>query len=128
MLWPDAESTELIAGDHADIIGHYRRAEDPSARWFESNDPLAEARPCARKYHTYDIFGSSSEFGDREFQAVWEDILDFSVGASLVLPTDDSRRYAPCCAILPVANVYGDPRLRRSTVGRSPSFARARAT
>ncbi len=83
MLWPDGESTRLIAGDHADIIGHYQRAEDPSARWFESNDPLVEPQRCARRYHTYDIFGSNSLFGEREFQAVWENIFDFSVNGAL---------------------------------------------
>jgi triacylglycerol lipase len=84
MLWPNAEATQLVACDHADIIGHYRRAEDPSVCWFLGSEPKAapSARRCARKYHTYDMFGSDSPFGNREFQAVWEDILDFCVGAS----------------------------------------------
>jgi triacylglycerol lipase len=70
MAWPVGE-TVLVHADHGDIIGHYvlREAGDSER---------------GRKYHTYDILESSSsqagtEFGERQFDAVWHDVFDFAI-------------------------------------------------
>jgi triacylglycerol lipase len=65
MLWPNAEQTLLVDGDHGDIIGHYRRG--------------AATPPSMRKYHTYDLLRSASQFDATIMQAVWTDVFDFCV-------------------------------------------------
>jgi len=63
MLWPDGPETRLVAGDHGDIIGHYR---------------LVEAiEGAARRYHTYDLLRSGSGFDEAAFRAVWRDVFAF---------------------------------------------------
>jgi hypothetical protein len=63
MLWPEGSATRLVAGDHGDIIGHYRLVE------------AAGAGP--RVHHTYDLLGSGSGFGEETFRAVWRDVFEF---------------------------------------------------
>ncbi len=65
MLWPDGAATRLVAGDHGDVIGHFRL--------------LKAAQPGARRFHTYDLLGSASGFGEETFQAVWRDVFEFCV-------------------------------------------------
>ncbi len=65
MLWPDGPETRLVAGDHADIIGHHQ---------------LLDAVPGGRRqFHTYDLLGSGSGFGEETFKAVWRDVFEFCV-------------------------------------------------
>jgi hypothetical protein len=64
MLWPDADETRLVDGDHGDIIGHYRLVE-------------AADGPPLRRYHTYDLLRSDSGFTEATFRAVWCDVFAF---------------------------------------------------
>jgi triacylglycerol lipase len=68
MLWPDGAETQLVKGDHGDIIGHYRRIGD-------------SAKP-GRRFSSYDLLRSASQFGDEEFKHVWRDVLEFCTPAS----------------------------------------------
>jgi hypothetical protein len=66
MLWPEGSETRLIAGDHGDVIGHFR---------------LVKAiQPAGRQFHTYDLLGSGSGFDENSFRAVWRDVFDFCAG------------------------------------------------
>jgi hypothetical protein len=67
MLWPDGDATQLIEGDHGDIIGHYQL----------SGPVKTSERVSGRKNHSYDILGSSSGFTDKEFDEVWHGVFDF---------------------------------------------------
>ena len=66
MLWPNAEQTLLVKGDHGDIIGHYRL--------------VAATPPSVRKYHTYDLLRSASMFDAATMRAVWTNVFDFCAG------------------------------------------------
>ncbi len=66
MLWPDGPATRLVAGDHADVIGHFRRVK--------------AVQPAAREYHTYDLLGSASGFREETFEAVWREVFEFCAG------------------------------------------------
>ncbi|HEX4477591.1 MAG TPA: hypothetical protein VH142_21020 [Polyangiaceae bacterium] len=67
MLWPDAEQTELVHGDHGDIIGHYRLSL-----------PLTTAEAVSgRLNHSYDILRSSSGFDKPRFDGVWHGVFEF---------------------------------------------------
>ena len=64
MLWPKSENV-LVAGDHLDIVGHYR---------------LIEALPAGgRQYRSYDPLKSVPPFSGQTFAEVWTEILDFAV-------------------------------------------------
>jgi hypothetical protein len=63
MVWPGAGDTFLVPGDHMDIVGHYRRAAAPGG--------------SARRFHTYDLLASRSEFTEETFREVWEDVFAF---------------------------------------------------
>ncbi len=66
MLWPDGSETRLVAGDHGDIIGHFR---------------LVKAmQPAGREYHTYDLLRSGSGFDEDVFKCVWRDVFEFCAG------------------------------------------------
>ncbi len=65
MLWPRGENV-LVAGDHMDIVGHYR---------------LSEAEPGGgRKYQSYDALKSMPRFTDEMFTRIWTEIFDFCTG------------------------------------------------
>jgi hypothetical protein len=67
MLWPDGEATELVQGDHGDIIGHYR-----------GSDPIKTVEAVlGRRNHSYDILRSGSGFDQGRFDHVWHGIFDF---------------------------------------------------
>jgi triacylglycerol lipase len=63
MLWPEGEPTRLVDGDHGDIIGHFHEVK--------------AVQPAPRTYHTYDLLGSDSGFGQAQFEAVWRDVYEF---------------------------------------------------
>ena len=63
MLWPDGPDTRLVEGDHGDIIGHFRLVD--------------AVQPAGRQFHTYDLLGSGSGFGEETFKAVWRDVFEF---------------------------------------------------
>jgi len=67
MLWPSGKETLLVEADHGDIVGHY-----------EQNRPNQVA---ARKYRSYDIFGSDSGFDDALFDKVWFHAFDHCLKA-----------------------------------------------
>jgi hypothetical protein len=69
MLWPDGPRTTIVHADHGDIIGHYKRSPAVSPE---------EVR-TGRANHSYDIFRSSSGFGDQMFERVWKEIFEFCV-------------------------------------------------
>ena len=62
MLWPRGENV-LVAGDHLDIVGHYRlvRAEHGGGR----------------KYQSYDSLKSMPAFTGEMFSEIWTEIFDF---------------------------------------------------
>lgn len=63
MLWPDGEATQLVRGDHGDIIGHFRLGEAPEAG--------------LRRYHTYDLLRSGSGFTEQTFRDIWREVFAF---------------------------------------------------
>src|SRR5262249_35145206 len=67
MFWKHGGWTRLVLADHGDIIGHYRR--DPE---------IHPGRGVAgRRFESYDIFKSGSDFDRAVFEAVWNDIFTF---------------------------------------------------
>ncbi len=66
MLWPDGPRTHLVAGDHGDVIGHYRLRRVPPS-----------AHPSGRRYAAYDLLRSGTRFDDAMFRRVWEHVFDF---------------------------------------------------
>ena len=74
MLWPDLQETRLVAADHLDIVGHYvLRKTVPSDA-------------SGRRYASVDALKSHTEFTQKEFDDVWEQVFDFCVGS----PADPS--------------------------------------
>jgi len=67
MLWPTGENV-LVAGDHLDIVGHYKLVE-------------AE-RGSGRKYQSYDSLKSMPQFTGEMFQNIWTEIFNFCSGHS----------------------------------------------
>jgi hypothetical protein len=65
MLWPNGPATQLVNGDHGDIIGHYRQVQS-GAR-------------SGRRFHAYDLLRSDSGFTETTFKEVWHDVLEFCV-------------------------------------------------
>jgi triacylglycerol lipase len=72
MLWPKGPNV-LVAGDHLDIVGHYKPVKVEPKR-VESG-----CRP-GREYRSYDLLKSVPRFNDRTFEQVWTGIFNFSVG------------------------------------------------
>ncbi len=70
MLWPSGEDTQLVDGDHGDIIGHYRLVE-------------AADGPPLRRYHTYDLLRSGSGFSEDTFEEVWRGVFTFCASPGL---------------------------------------------
>lgn len=69
MLWPNRETTRLVAADHVDIVGHYR---------------LRETRPSSpdyfgRRFASYDALKSQTGFAQADFDPVWNEVFDFCV-------------------------------------------------
>lgn len=70
MLWPSGEETQLVDGDHGDVIGHYRLVE-------------AADGPPLRRYHTYDLLRSDSGFSEDTFDEVWRGVFTFCASPGL---------------------------------------------
>ncbi|MFY0526359.1 esterase/lipase family protein [Archangium gephyra] len=67
MVWPDAESSFLVEADHADVIGHFRYSQPPR-----------QELDAPQRYYQYDLLSSGSNFGQREFEALWGEIASFT--------------------------------------------------
>jgi triacylglycerol lipase len=89
MFFDRGGDTYLVAADHGDVIGHYRRV-----RALESDSaapsPRVETRPGRRRFASYDFFKSGSGFTEESFYRLWDEIFDFcarsadaSIGESL---------------------------------------------
>lgn len=79
MLWPNGVDTRIVAGDHGDIIGHFRLEIDPRGESARTHGD--KARRPGRKYWRYDIFASDSGFDAARFTKVWEEVLSFCATA-----------------------------------------------
>ena len=69
MLWPEGERVVLVAGDHMDIVGHYKCVRAPHG---STPGP-------GRAYEAYDLLKSDSGFDDGAFAKVWNRVFDFCV-------------------------------------------------
>lgn len=69
MLWPHGEATQLVEGDHGDILGHYHLVKAPEA--------------SGRAFCVYDLLKSAAKtpddpgFTDATFEKVWTDVFAF---------------------------------------------------
>ena len=83
MPWPRGDNV-LVAGDHLDIVGHYK---------------LVEAYPAGgRQYRSYDALRSAPPFSDTIFSDIWTEIFKFCVGKSVYskgIPAADSTAGRP---------------------------------
>lgn len=70
MLRPPVGPVVLVPADHMDIVGHYQLVPVRQAEGAQAD---------GRRYHTYDLLKSQSQFGDQTFAEVWDDVLDFAV-------------------------------------------------
>jgi hypothetical protein len=65
MLWPEGAGTRLVHADHGDVIGHFQRRP--------------AVKGARRRFHSYDLLGSASQFGQADFEKVWGDVFAFCV-------------------------------------------------
>ena len=72
MLWPTGENV-LVAGDHLDIVGHYKLVKLGRKRAECGQGP-------SRVYRSYDVLKSVPRFSDELFERIWTGIFNFSVG------------------------------------------------
>lgn len=72
MLWPKSANV-LVAGDHLDIVGHYKPVKVKPGR-------IGFGRRPGREYRSYDLLKSVPRFDDKTFEQVWTEIFNFSVG------------------------------------------------
>ncbi len=63
----------LVAGDHLDIVGHYKPVKVERQR-------VGSGRRPGRGYRSYDLLQSVPRFNDQTFEQVWTEIFNFSVG------------------------------------------------
>lgn len=61
MVWPEANRSQWVEADHADVIGHYRSCE-----------------PEGSHGRQYDLLASDSEFCDITFRRVWTSVAEFT--------------------------------------------------
>lgn len=66
-VWPDETRSQLLEGDHADVIGHFR-----------SRPPPSPAGGATSAFHQYDLLNSPAGFDQRRFTRLWEDIARFA--------------------------------------------------
>lgn len=64
MFWPNGKDTRLVECDHMDIVGHYRPVRSVSDR-------------RRRRFQSYDLFKSGSNFTREGFEQVWNEVFDF---------------------------------------------------
>jgi triacylglycerol lipase len=72
MLWPGSANV-LVAGDHLDIVGHYKPVKCETRQ-------VQLGRGPGREYRSYDLLKSQPRFTDRMFQQIWAGIFDFAIG------------------------------------------------
>ena len=72
MLWPKGPNV-LVAGDHLDIVGHYKPVKVERKR-------VGSGCRAGREYRSYDLLKSVPKFNDQTFEQVWTEIFNFSVG------------------------------------------------
>jgi hypothetical protein len=84
MLWPHGEATQLVEGDHGDILGHYHRVKAPEA--------------SGRTFCAYDLLKSAAKtpdepgFTDATFAKVWTDVFSFVNEAVASVPSTSAPR------------------------------------
>jgi hypothetical protein len=86
MYWRHGGATKLVAADHGDVIGHYRLARvglDKDGR-----------PPRGRRHHGYDFFKSGTQFGERTFRQLWQEIFTFCARGEVSAGKPDSRTEA----------------------------------
>lgn len=76
MFWEHGGPTKLVAADHGDIIGHYRLAE-------VDRDQDGE-RPSGRRHDGYDFFKSGTQFSERTFRQLWQEIFTFCARGEVI--------------------------------------------
>lgn len=72
MIWPDLERSFYLEADHADVLGHYARAQ-------------ARQRSCEPGGHAYDLLRSRARFSQDEFEALWTSVADYITQANQAL-------------------------------------------
>jgi hypothetical protein len=72
MLWPKGPNV-LVAGDHLDIVGHYKPVKVERKR-------VGSGCRAGREYRSYDLLKSVPKFNDQTFEQVWTEIFNFCVG------------------------------------------------
>jgi hypothetical protein len=89
-VWPTPESSFLVKGDHADVIGHYR------------SSPTERGRDDV-EWNQYDLLGSQSDFSEEDFRKLWTHVASFALG----VPTGQvaRRHQAPEHVPAPSAHV-----------------------
>jgi hypothetical protein len=80
MLWPDGIRTQVVKGDHMDIVGHYR------LRYARKEN--------GRRFQAYDLLGSASDF-EETFRRLWSDVFEFALSASTTVKTKTRRLRPP---------------------------------
>lgn len=65
-VWPDAEHSLLVDGDHADVIGHYR-------------SPPTQRDEDVFSWRQYDLLNSPTSFGAEDFRQLWQRVADFAL-------------------------------------------------
>lgn len=64
MLWPNGADTQLVSGDHGDIIGHYSLRPEKDA---DDGSRIA-----------YDLLHSTSGLDEKQFAEIWKDLFEFA--------------------------------------------------
>lgn len=83
MYWRHGGPTKLVAADHGDIIGHYRLAPV---------GPDKDGRPPrGRRHDGYDFFKSGTQFGERTFRHLWQEIFTFCARGEVSAGKPDVR-------------------------------------
>lgn len=90
-VWPDAEHSLLVEGDHADVIGHYR-------------SPPTQRDADVFSWRQYDLLNSPTRFGAEDFRALWQ-----QVGRFALAPEEESRRVAQAGASRPLESEQARP-------------------
>jgi pimeloyl-ACP methyl ester carboxylesterase len=81
MLWPNAENA-LVAADHLDIVGHFRRTA--------SRDSPAQSG-CVRTFESYDSLKSEPRLSAQMFEEIWSEIFSFAADPGAFKPANGRR-------------------------------------
>ncbi|MFP2960603.1 esterase/lipase family protein [Myxococcus sp. 1LA] len=80
-VWPDADHSYLIQGDHADVMGH-----------FKAKRLQAQASFPATTYNQYDLLNSPADFDRRRFIRLWKEVDRFTASQQRRECTEPRRR------------------------------------